>query len=398
MTRSLLRRSRTTWLFSAVLVAVFVVAGTGTVGAHQVAGNARPQKAMTTIHVDLNWLPNVEFSGIWVAIKKGWFKQAGLNVPGLTAGLGAGVRAYDFSNTPEYENAQCLHQKNQLCIGVDDSSAIPIARQAGQKLTGLWAGSQKTPFGFMTCWVPPKPKLNKKCVSKNSIAVKNGKGTGKNITSPKQWKGLNIGYQQDELYVPELMLGSVGLSLSDVHPVQVQFTTSDLTTGATDAHLIFVNNEPITLGLQGVKTNVIPGYKYGMAAFYADVMFVNDSQMSKYQNQIKSFVSIVDRGWKYGMHHPNATATMIVHKFFSASSGGGPAATKQQEVEIGQFAKTLARDKAGKIDGRMTLPRWKTIIKDLKTYPGSLGGQPIITSNINPKDCFTDKFAPPGAK
>jgi ABC-type nitrate/sulfonate/bicarbonate transport system substrate-binding protein len=389
-----LRRSRITWGFTPILAVLFVLAvvlaETGVVGAQaRLSSHARPAAKLTTVHVDLNWLPNVEFSGIWVAIKKGWFKQAGLNVPGLTSGLGAGVRAYDFSNSPEYENNLCLHQKNQLCIGFDDSSAIPIARQAGQKLVGVWAGSQKTPFGFMTCYVPPKPKVNKKCKS----------NTGKNIKSPRQWKGLKIGYQQDELYVPELMLGSVGLSLSDVTPIQVQFTTTDLTTGETDAHLIFVNNEPITLALQGVKTNVIPGYKYGMAAFYADVMFVNHSQMSKYQKQIKAFVSVVDRGWKYAMHHPNPTAAMIVRNFFSSSFGGGPGATKQQQIEIGQFASTLSRDKAGKIDGRMTTARWNTILRDLKTYPGSLGGKPIITDNaIKSKDCFTDKFAPAGSK
>lgn len=344
---------------------------------------------MTPIHVDLNWSPNTEFSGIWVALHKGWFAKAHLSLgPSEVGNLNPGVRPYDYSNTPEFENDQCLHHGGELCIGVDDSSAIPIARQAGDKLTGIWAGSQKTPFGFMTCFVPKKPNVNKKCKS----------NTGKNITSPKQWKGLTIGYQQDELYVPELMLGSVGLSLSDVTPQQVNFTTSDLTTGETDAHLVFINNEPITLGLQGVKTNVIPAYKYGMSAFYADVMFVNDSQIGKYSKAIKSFVSIVDRGWKYAMHNPKATADMIVKHYFTAAYNGGPKQRKQQEIEIGQFAKKLSRDSAGKIDGRMTMNRWKVIVHDLKTYPGSLGGKPIVTANIKPSDCFTDKYAPPAAK
>lgn len=392
MTKSYLRRSRTTWLFSSLLVAVIVLAGAG-IALHQSnqaqADVVAHKVKMTNVHVDLNWLPNTEFSGLWVGLHKGWFKQAHLNLGmGIVGNQDPGVRPYDFSNTPEFENDQCLHHGGELCIGVDDSSAIPIARQAGQKVTGIWAGSQKTPFGFMTCFVPKKPKVNKKCKS----------NTGKNITSPKQWKGLKIGYQQDELYVPEIMLGSVGLSLSDVKPEQVNFTTTDLTTGQTDAHLVFVNNEPITLGLQGVKTNVIPAYKYGMGAFYADVMFANDSQMSKYGKALKAFVRVVDRGWKYAMHHPTASADMIVKHYFTKANDGGSSQKKQQEIEIGQFAKTLSRDSAGKIDGRMTSSRWKTIVHDLKTYPGSLGGNPIITANIKAGDCFTDKYAPPGAK
>ena len=396
-TKALFRRSRTTWLLTAALTAMLILAGSGVAGASR-AGSTAPAQAthhttLTNVHVDLNWLPNVEFAGIWVGIQKGWFKKAGLNVPGITSGLGAGVRYYDYSNTPEAENDLCTKQSNILCIGDDDSSAIPIARQAGQKIEGIWTGSQKTPFGFMTCYVPSKGTY-KKCVSSNSVAAKHH-----NITSPRQWKGMRIGYQQDELYVPALMLGSVGLSLSNVKLVPVGFSTDGLTSGKLeDAHLVFINNEPISLALQGVKTNVISAYKYGMAAFYADTMFADNAETSKYGKQIKAFIGVVDRGWKYAMHNPNSAAAMIVKNYFTSANGGGPSQVKQQQIEIGQFAKTLSRDKAGKIDGQMTLARWKTIIHDLKTYPGNQGGKPIITTNINAADCFTDKYSPAGSK
>ncbi|GEM_PF-1943120 len=381
------------WLVTLTALCAMVLAGCATVAAPQGAPPAsHPAKKLTPIHVDLNWVSNVEFSGIWWSMKKGWFKSAGIKLNGLCsskAGPNAAcVRPYDFSNTPESENDLCVRAGKALCIGVDDSSAVPLARQAGENNVAIWSGSQKTPFGFMTCFVPKKPKVNKKCKS----------NTHKNITSPKQWRGLKIGYQQDELYVPEIMLGSVGLNLSDVKPVKVTFDTSDLTTGATDAHLVFINNEPITLKLQGVKTNVIPAYKYGMKAFYADAMFVRQSQISKYKGVLKKFVSAVDRGWKYAMHHPKSTANLVVHKYFPTSEGGGPGALKQQQIEINQFAKTLSRDSKGRINGRMTLGRWKTIIHDLKTYPGSIGGGPLLTANIKAKSCFTDQFAPPGAK
>ncbi len=385
---------RSAWLLSAAVLLAFVVAGCGTTsGAPAGAPPAhKAAKKMTSIHVDLNWVPNVEFSGVWVAMSKGWFKAAGLKINGLCSShaspSAACVRSYDFTNTPETESDACLRQGGALCVGFDDSSQIPLSRQAGELNVGVWAGSQKTPFGFMTCFVPKKPKVNKGCKST----------TGKNITSPKQWRHLKIGYQQDELYVPEIMLGSVGLSLSDVTPVKVTFDTSDLTTGATDAHLVFVNNEPITLKLKGVKTNVIPAYKYGMKDFYADVMFVRNTEISKYKKQLKTFVALVDKGWKYAMHHPKSTAKLIADHYFPASLGGGPGSLKQQDIEINQFAKTLSRDSAGKVDAQMTLTRWNGIIRDLKKFPGSLGGKPLLTANIKAKDCFTDEFAPKGAK
>jgi ABC-type nitrate/sulfonate/bicarbonate transport system substrate-binding protein len=216
----------------------------------------------------------------------------------------------------------------------------------------------------------------------------------------KQWKGLKVGYQADELYVPEIMLGSAGLSLSDVKPVKVNFDPTLLQVGTVDAYLVFVNNEPLQLHLEGVKTNVIPAYKNGMGAFYADAMFVDQSQTSKYSSQLKTFVHLVDKGWKWAMHHPSATAGLVTKNYFtSAADGGGPKGLKQQKLEIAQFASTLSRNSAGQVDGRMTLSRWKKIIKDLSTYPGSLGGQPILQKgSVSAKSCFTNKFAPPPAK
>ena len=380
---------------AAALAAVFVFAGCGTSAGE---GAAPPAKHftgnMTTVHVDLNWLSNVEFSGIWVAMQKGWFAQNGLKIKGICgthASFNAGcVRPFDYTNTPESMNDNCVRTTGSLCIGFDDSSAVAIARQAGQLLKAVWVGSQKTPFGFMTCYVPPSGKPQKHCKS----------NSGRNITSVKQWKGLKIGYQADELYVPEIMLGNHGMSLSQVTPVKVTFDPTLLQDGTVDAYLVFVNNEPIQLHLEHVKTNVIPAYKNGMGAFYADAMFMPDSQMGRYNKQIATFVRLVDKGWKWAMHHPTATAKLVIkHYFTSAAAGGGPKGLKQQELEIAQFASTLSRNGAGKVDGRMTLGRWKTIIKDLSTYPGSMGGQPILRKGaVKAKDCFTNKFAPAASK
>jgi ABC-type nitrate/sulfonate/bicarbonate transport system substrate-binding protein len=371
---------RTAWLLSSVAVLGLVLSGSAFAAAHAVKPASKAQK-LTSVSVQLNWLTNVEFSGLWVADHLGWFKKAGFKLK--ATGWSNGINPEDVTSAC-YQGAG---KSGNLCFGYDDSAAVAIARSQGNDLKAVWVGSQKTPFAFATCAVTGKKNIDSKCKS----------NTHKNITSPKQWKGLKIGYQSHELYVPEVMLGSVKKSLSDVKPVTVQFDTSVLTTGGVDAFLVFLNNEPISLALQGVHTNVIPAYKFGFGDFYADTMFAPSAELKAYPKKVKTFVSLVDQGWKYAMHHANAVGAMV-QKYYFKTEFGAPSSRIQQQKELGVFAKTLSRDGSGKISGRMTLKRWEGIIHILRTYPGDIGGRPIISHSISASASFTNQFAPAAAK
>jgi ABC-type nitrate/sulfonate/bicarbonate transport system substrate-binding protein len=330
---------------------------------------ARPQ-SLTTVTVKLGWLSNVEYSSLWVPDHKGWFAKAGIRlkfIPGPSS-----ITAEDFLNS-------CTG----YCFAFSDSAPLAIARSVGEKIKAVWAEDQRTPFGFIACAVTHKPKLDKKCKSR----------TGKNITSPRQWKGLRVAYQAGQLYVPELMLASVGLKISDVHPVVVGFDTAPLTSGAVDVFDVFINNETIALKLLGVKVNVMPTYKFGGSAFYSDLLESTDSQISSHPGFVKKFVGLIDRGWKYALSHSKQVADMVV-KYYNPQTFGVPTSKRQQELELKEFAKELAVDAHGVVTGRMSLKRWQHIVHLLKTYPADLNGQPLITHPVSPSSLFTNAFAP----
>jgi ABC-type nitrate/sulfonate/bicarbonate transport system substrate-binding protein len=343
------------------------------------SSNGGHHKKMTTVFVQLNWLPNVEFSGLWVADHMGWFKRAGFNLT---------YKPFANGISPEQATTACWKEGTKLCFGFDDSAAVAINDDQGAGLKAVWVGSQKTPFGFVTCAVPANPK--EPCTS----------NSGKNITSPAQWKNLKIGYQSDELYVPEIMLGSVGLSLSDVKPTVVEYNPAILTNGGVDAFLVFINNEPISMGLQGIKLNVIPAYKFGMRDFYADAMFAPDAELTSHAAQVKTFVHLVDKGWKYAMRNSTTVADMVAKYYFPANGTSASTNRKQQELEEKQFATMLSRNANGQISGQMTLGRWKRIEQILGTSSGNLGGGPLLQNKPWPKpsSLFTNEFAPPPSK
>jgi ABC-type nitrate/sulfonate/bicarbonate transport system substrate-binding protein len=225
--------------------------------------------------------------------------------------------------------------------------------------------------------------IDKKCKSR----------TGVNITSPRQWKGMRVAYQSGQVWVPEVMLASVGLKISDVRPVVVGFDTAPLTTGAVDTFDVFINNETIALGLLGVKVNVMPAYKFGMGAFYSDLLEAPDSEISAHPAFVRTFVHLLDRGWKYALAHPKQVADMVV-KNYNPKTFGVLTSTHQQELELQEFASELARDQNGTVSGRMTLQRWQQIVHILSTYPASLNGKPLLAHPVAASTLFTNAFTP----
>jgi ABC-type nitrate/sulfonate/bicarbonate transport system substrate-binding protein len=353
----------------------FVLAGWPWSPSSQAAGNKAATHsrahALTTVDVKLGWLSNVEFSSLWVPDHFGWFKQAGIKLvfhPGGTGGI-----------SPEDFVSAC----RGYCFAMSDAVPLAIARSVGNNLKAIWVEDQRTPFGFIACAVTHNSAVDSKCKSR----------TGRNVTSPRQWKGLRVAYQSGQLYVPEVMLASVGLGIKDVRPVVVGFDTAPLTTGAVDTFDVFINNETIALRLLGVKVNVMPAYKFGMSSFYSDVLEAPDSEINAHPAFVRKFVHLLDRGWKYALTHSNQVADMVV-KNYNPKTFGVPTSQHQQELELQEFASELARDQSGTISGRMTLQRWQQIVHILSTYPASLNGKPLITHPVAARSLFTNAFAP----
>lgn len=358
--------ARSIRVISSICMAFVIVLAAWTSSPSSLA--ARPH-GLTTVTVKLGWLSNVEYSSMWVADHKGWFTQAGIKlkfIPGPSS-----ISAEDF-----------LTSCQGYCFAMSDSVPLSIARSVGQKIKAIWVEDQRTPFGFIACAVTGKPAVDKKCKSR----------ARRNITSPRQWRGLRVAYQAGQLYVPEIMLASVGLRISDVKPVVVGFDTAPLTSGAVDVFDVFINNETIALKLLGVKLNVMPAYQFGAGSFYSDLLEAPDSELKAHPAFVRKFVHLLDRGWKYALSHTKQVADMVV-KDYNPKTFGVPTSKRQQELELKEFATELARGPHG-VTGRMTLKRWTQIVHLLRTYPADLNGKPLITHPVSPSSLFTNAFTP----
>lgn len=304
--------------------------------------------ALTRVNFILNWVPNVEFAGLWMAQKFGWWTRAGLSVE---------YTPWSFSVFPATQVPE--HPGNTF--GFDDSAAIDIARSNGVQIQALFADAQKSVFAL-------------------TVLEKS------HITTLTQLKGKKVGYQGHEFFVPATMLAYAGLKPTDWKPVQVGFDIVQLTAGRVDAYLTFLTNEPISLSLQGVKTRSFAASDYGFH-FYGDVLFTTTSLITQNPSLVRKVVTNIAKGFQWAHTHPDVSARYIVKTYFSRGAGEtAKIHLEQQILELRAF-KNFSRDPSGGYTGLMNTATWNDSINTLFQYNQ-------LKTKPDPATMYTNRFNP----
>jgi NitT/TauT family transport system substrate-binding protein len=305
-------------------------------------------QSLTKVNFILNWLPNVQFAGLWAAQEKGWWKGAGIQMS---------FKPWASGVTPETD----VPEQGGNTFGFQSGAAIAIARSKGVPIRSVYADVERSTFGLMVLANSSYHKLT-------------------------DLKGKRIGYKSSEFYVPATMMACAGLSQSDWKPVEVSFDTSVLTQHQVDADPIFIVNEPIALRLQGVKTRVFPAADHCFH-FYDIVMFTTDKLISSNPGLVRRVTQVVARGYTWAHQHPDLAAKLTVEHYFPAAKGTSAATNLKQQILESRAFGPFSKDPRGKFSGLMTANYWKDSVKTLVKY-GLIKSKPSVGS------LFTNRFNP----
>lgn len=302
--------------------------------------SAAPKK-MTTVSVQLSWLNNVEFAGIYVAIQKGYYKKYGLNINPVSGGVSIDPRQ--------------VVADGQATIGtVAESTDEVIADAQKANLIAFGANYQSNPGCFM--------------VRANS-GIKNAQG----------FRGKKIGLQVQAEQQVKGMLKHEHVPLKDVSLVTVGDDPTVFAEGKVDAYTAFAFNEPVEMRLQGIKTRCLSFSSMGLAG-YGDVFIARKSTVKSSPEMLAHFIKATQLGWKYTVNHQKAITSMVLSKY---SSGQDP---KQQALQMGVEAKMLTSS-ATKANGllAMTKATWTQSLK-------FLASEKQIPKSMKPGDVQTEKI------
>ena len=308
-------------------IAPFLLAGVFTLVGVTFQFQAQTDAAtpVTRVNVQLGWIKNTEFAGLFVADKKGFFAQEGLEVNFISGGAGIDPLSIVRTN-PEF-------------IGVVSSSGTLInAVSRGAPYVALAAFYQKHPNGFLVLADSP-------------------------IQTYKDFEGRRIGVQPEGEFYLDVIAAIHGLDKSKMQVVRVGFDPTALLTGQIDAYMSWVVNQPYAVEKAGKKWRFLLLADNPGVQFYAMLPFVTQQNYGRNRSVIERWLRASLRGWSYVLDHPDEAAELTVRYYLP---GGDLDAEKWLLAQANPI--TVSEDTKRYGLGWMDPHRWEAGIQTLLKY------------------------------
>ena len=225
------------------------------------------------ISLRLKWINQAQFSGFFIADRKGFYEEKGLNVKIEAGGPNISPIQMVVSGANDF--------------GIVGADQIILAREKGIPIVAIGVIYKETPESL--------------------ISLKE-----KNIILPKDLIGKKIAviYGNDEvLYNSFLSKQKIDRSILKEVP-QIP-DVSQLLTNQVDVKMAYEMNDPVLLQIKGKETNIIRFRDYGVD-FYADTLFTTENMIKNHPDIVKKFVKASFKGWDYSINNPNETIDEVM--------------------------------------------------------------------------------------
>ncbi|MCK5110228.1 MAG: transporter substrate-binding domain-containing protein [Arcobacteraceae bacterium] len=231
-------------------------------------------QSLEKVSVQLEWKHQFEFAGFYAAVKKGYYKNTGLEV-----------------ELKEYKNNINISDdviNGKSTFGVSSSSLI---------LERL----QKKPVVLLSSYF-----------KQNALAF----AVKPNIKTLSDLKGKKIMVVDWELEHTSLgaMLKDANINKDDMKIVPHDFKIDKFVTGEVDAMSIFITSQPYQLDKAGVKYNIINPADKGIYSYDVE-LFTSEETAKKNSIMVQNFIKATNKGWKYAFEHKKEIVDLIYDKY-----------------------------------------------------------------------------------
>jgi ABC-type nitrate/sulfonate/bicarbonate transport system substrate-binding protein len=316
------------------------------------AAPSQAEPARDRVTVALDWTPNTNHTGIYVAQKLGYYAAAGIDVKILPYA----------STAPE-----TLVSHRKADFGFSYSAGIAFARAAGEDVTSVFAVLQHTAL---------------------EIGVRADR---RDIRTPKDLDGKTYaGFgTPDEKPLLQTVIRDAG-GTGTFRDVTLNTSAYDAVyRGKADFTLPLATWEVIQARLAGKPLKTFKLSRYGVPAEYSALIASSNAYLKAKPSLARRFLAATTRGYRYAMDHPRAAASILI------------AANKQvltQPRLVYESAELMARsyyaDPAGGV-GRQTLGMWKGYVGFLYAHRAlnDADGHPLRHAPVY-SSYFTNAYLP----
>ena len=227
------------------------------------------------VTVVLDWTPNTNHTGLYVAKENGYFKEQGLDVEIIQ---------------PGETGADQLIASGKADFGVSYQEGITQARVQGVPLVSIAAVIQHNTSGFAS-------------------------PVNKNITSPKDFEGKTYGgwgSPIEKAVLESLMKKKmlILIKLDIINAGDADFFT--MVKKDVDFAWIYYAWTGIEAELRGEKLNMVYLTDYSdKLDYYTPVLATNENMISKDPDTVKAFVAAAAKGYEYAINEPDKAADIL---------------------------------------------------------------------------------------
>lgn len=267
-----------------------------------IAGGIQAQDSLRPVTFFLTFIPNIQFSPVYVAIEKGYFADAGLDV------------TIQHGDEPDGVN---LIAAGELQFGMISGEQVIAARANGRPVVFVYEWFQKYPVGVVV------PTGGSMATAADLAGHKVG------ISGPfgASYSGLIALLTANGLTESDIQLETIGYNAPQVFCV-----------GGVEASVVYVNNEPIQidhLAEQGECGDVTGVDVFGVSE-YADMVsngiVTNEDTIANDPELVEAFVTAYHQGVIDTINNP-AEAYLITRSYVE-SLPASDAFTVALEAEV----------------------------------------------------------------
>lgn len=291
------------------------------------------QSVPKPLRLYLTYYPTVEFAGICLALDKGWYKDAGIDL------------SIDFKDLAITD--KILNDEADIAM----HSGHEIIRQVSK---GNMVKAFAAEYQFNPLSLAANPKY-------------------KNLEDLRQ---KTIGYftEQEKDYL-RVMFASVGVGLDELNFKLVPtFRVDDLISlfksKQFDAIPVWEFNHPVSFALKGYNVTQFASYKSGFH-FYGSVFFAKPKTIHTRSEELAKFIAITRRGWLAALANPTKTVTDLMKKWYPKNqyiNGDFELTKRQQQIQLMLSKRYLFEGVGEQGFGSMTKFQWQASLSIAEKY------------------------------